>query len=69
MKPRPWKRRSEVEEKSMFELVHVNGTKKTPYARRKNQLDAELLQQMHIRSISVGVAEVRKAPKAPGKKK
>lgn len=53
----------------MFDLVHVSGVQEAPYARRENKLDAELLQQMHVRSISMGVVEIRKAKKKAAPKK
>lgn len=53
----------------MFELVHTNGDKEAPYARRVNLLDAELLEQVHLRSIAHGSVELRKVKKSKAKKK
>ena len=53
----------------MFELVQVVGEKEKPYAVRAKNLDAQLLKQMHIRSIAAGIVDVREAKKPASKSK
>ncbi len=53
----------------MFELVHILGDTEISYATREKELDAELLKQMHVRSIAAGVVEIRKVSKKDSKKK
>ena len=55
----------------MHELVHILGDRENAVAVTANSLDAELMRQRHIRSISPGVVEVRdaKPPKAKAKAK
>ncbi len=56
----------------MYELVHILGQGETAVSVTANNLDAELLRQRHLRSISPGIVEVREAknvkPKAKAKK-
>ncbi|MBU1248813.1 MAG: hypothetical protein KKB70_08945 [Proteobacteria bacterium] len=53
----------------MFELVQIIGENEIPYAVRAKSLDAQLLKQMHIRSIAPGTVDVREAKKPAAKSK
>jgi hypothetical protein len=53
----------------MYELVHILGQGETAVSVTANSLDAELLRQRHLRSITPGVVEVREAKAAKGKAK
>lgn len=53
----------------MFDLVHVKGDKEIPVAVVAKELDAKLLQQMHVRSIATGSMEIRERKAAKKSKK
>ncbi|MGE4504731.1 MAG: hypothetical protein AB7D51_05230 [Desulfovibrionaceae bacterium] len=51
----------------MYQLVHIMNGKEIPVAVVAKELDARLLQQMHVRSIATGSMEIREMKAAKGK--